>query len=173
LPFLQTQLNNNLNIAIELLSTKMIYDFKIKKALLLLYNCFVEFIIDDFSNRCLKYDVEVSEIIAFANAKTKIYYNVRHVFFIIKSNEKAYLKLNHKYQLFYKLNKFFFSQRCDSFLIKCRIERLAYELKLSFNRQIYFIIIVTQLKSYFAKDFYERSRLNYFNFVKMKDNISR
>lgn len=171
--FLQTQLNNNLNIATRSLSTKIIYDFKIKKALLLLYDCFVELIINNLSNCCLEYYVKASEVIAFANAKNKIYYNVCYISLIIRSSKKAYLKLNYKYQLFDKLNKKLFLQQCDLFLIKRRIGQLAYELKLCFNWQIYLVIFITQLKSYFAKDSYKRLRLDYFDFVKIKDDISQ
>jgi len=133
LSFLQAQLNNSLNTTTRLLSTKIIYNFKIKKVLLLLHDRLVKLIINNLSNCCLKYHVEASEVIAFANTKINIYYNARHVSLIIRSNKKAYLKLNHKYQLLSKLNRKLFLQQCDSFLIKRRIEQLAYELELSFN----------------------------------------
>ena len=68
---MQTQLNNCSNTIIEVSFIKIIYDFKIKKAFLLLYDRFIEFIIDNLSNRRLEYHVEISEIIAFANAKNK------------------------------------------------------------------------------------------------------
>ena len=49
---------------------------------------------------------------------------------MLKSDDRAYLRLNHDYHLSDKFNRKLSSQRCDSFLIKRRIERLAYELKL-------------------------------------------
>ena len=49
---------------------------------------------------------------------------------MLKFDDRAYLRLNHDYHLFNKFNRKLSLQRCDLFLIKRRIERLIYELKL-------------------------------------------
>ena len=65
-----------------------------------------------------------------------------------------------------------FNQRCESFIIKRRIDRLIYELKLSAHWRIHSIISITQLKSCFNQsNSYNRFRLNYFVFVEIEKNI--
>lgn len=109
---LQKQLNNNLNVAIDLASNKIIYEYKIKEALFLLYNDHSITLHNDYfttianiSYRRLKFRVEAIDAIAFVNAKTKIYYDARHQFLLLNSSDKAYLRLNYKYYLLDKLSK--------------------------------------------------------------------
>ena len=171
LSILQTQLNNFSNVVIGFFFNEIIYDFKIKKTFFL-FNVFDKFIIKNLIQRCLKYRAEVVEIIAFINVKVKIYYNARHILLMMRSNvDKAYLKFNHDYQLSRKFNKKISFQWCDSFFIKQRIERLAYELKLSFNWRVHSVISIIQLKFDFIENSYGRSRSDYSDAVKMKDDI--
>ena len=64
-----------------------------------------------------------------------------------------------------------FNQRCDSFMIKRRVNKLAYELDLSIIWRIYSMIFIAQLKSYVDENFYRRSRSNYSSTVKVEENI--
>jgi len=73
---LQAQLNNSLNVAIEMAPNEVIYNFKIKKALLLLHDS--KLVRDDIVNKRLKYRAKAIDVTTFANAKTKIYYDARH-----------------------------------------------------------------------------------------------
>lgn len=125
---LQIQLNNNFNIVTKITSNKVIYDFKIKKTLSLLYNN--NSTRDNIVNKRLKYRIKVVDVIAFANVKAKIYYNTKHTLLIFRSNNRVYLHLNYNYYLFDKSSKKTLSQKYKSFLIKKRIDRLAYFLKL-------------------------------------------
>lgn len=125
---MQTQLNNNSNVATKIASNKVIYDFKIKKTFLLLYND--NSTRNNIVKKCLKYCIEVVDVIVFANAKAKIYYNTRHILLIFRSNNCVYLRLNYNYYLLDKSSKKTLSQRCKSFLIKKRIDCLVYLLKL-------------------------------------------
>ena len=79
----------------------------------------------------MKYQREIVDAIDFVAAKVKVYYNARHTFILLRSNEKTYLQLNKDYKLFDKFNSKFFQQQCESFKIFERVERLAYKLKLS------------------------------------------
>ncbi len=136
---LQRQLNNSSNVAIELASNEIIYEFKIKKTHFLLNDNHSIILRDDHSilstnlfDKRLEFRIETFEATTFANVKAKIYYNVKHQFLLLNSSNKVYLKLNHKYHLFNKFSKKIFSQRCDPFLMKKKIDRLAYILELSF-----------------------------------------
>ena len=86
-----------------LLFTKIIYDFKVKNAL---FNIIEINIINtlNLSIQHMKYQREIVDTIDFVVAKIKIYYNARHTFILLKSNEKSYLQLNKDYKLFDKLN---------------------------------------------------------------------
>ena len=74
---------------------------------------------------------KIVDVTFFVNAKIKIYYDVKHTSLLIKKNY-AFLKLNYDYRLSIYFNRKLFQQQCDFFLIKKRIKRLIYELKLSF-----------------------------------------
>ena len=47
----------------------------------------------------LKYRQETANVSAFANAKTKIYYDSRHMPLLLNEGNKIYLKLHHGYEL--------------------------------------------------------------------------
>ena len=64
----------------------------------------------------LKYRRETIDITTFVNVKTKIYYNVRHVLLMLKTNDYVYLRLHHDYQLFDRFNKNINQQCYDFFL---------------------------------------------------------
>lgn len=100
---LQVQLNKSFNVATKLSLNKVIYNFKIKKALLLLYNS--KSTRDNIVNKQLKYCTKVANAILFANAKTKIYYNAKYILLILRLDNCIYLYLNYNYYLFDKSNK--------------------------------------------------------------------
>ncbi len=114
----------------------MIYKFKIKKTLFLLHDDYSitlhddHFILNIFSKR-LEFRVETIDATIFVNAKTKIYYDAKHYSLLLNLNDKIYLRLNYEYHLFKKLSKKVLSQRCDSFLMKKRVNHFVYLLELS------------------------------------------
>ena len=124
--FLQTQLNNFVNVVIDFSFNEIIYDFKVRKVFTTL---FVEQTIDLLTQR-LEYQQKVIEVIVFVNVKTKIYYNVRYTLLLLNINNYAYLRLNYNYRLSSKLNKKLFQQRYELFLIKKRVSKLTYEFNL-------------------------------------------
>ena len=80
------------------------------------------------------------------------------------------MRLYQKYNLFNKLNKKFFNQYVDLFLIKKKVDQLIYELNLFFTFKVYSIIFVTQLKSTdIFKDFYQRSKSDYSSSINTKN----
>ena len=151
----------------------MKYDFKVNEAISLLQHETKQFITDLFE-KCLKYRVKVADVTVFVNAKIKIYYNARHQSLMLKFENRVYLRLNQKYHLSGKFNKKISLQRCGSFLIKKRIERLAYLLKLFFKWRIHSIIFVTQLKpASFTEDFYHRLRSNHSDVINIEEDTSQ
>ena len=79
----------------------------------------------------MKYKQKAVAAIAFVNAKTKMYYDARHQSFMFNVENRVYFRLHHEYILSDHFNKKMFNQRCDSFMIKRRVNKLAYELDLS------------------------------------------
>ena len=107
----------------------MIYDFKIKKTINLFNRN--QSIVENIFNKRLEFRLKIVDVTSFANVKAKLYYDVRHVSLKFKTDDYIYFCFNHDYQFSKRLSKKVSSQRCDSFLIKRRIDRLTYELKLS------------------------------------------
>ena len=168
---LQAQLNNSFNIVTELASNEIVYEFKTKK-LIIAVDVKVDNISDNILNRRLKYQRETADVIVFAQVKTKIYYDVKHQFILFHFENKVYFRLHHEYQLSDRFNRKMFNQRCESFTVKRRVDRLAYELKLSAHWKIHSIISITQLKSCFNQsNSYNRFRSNYLAFVEVEKNI--
>ena len=133
LSILQIQFNNSFNVVIDLLFNEVVYEFKIKKFILTLIS--IDFIERDESkfivNRRMKYRQKTVVVIAFANAKAKIYYDARHQSFMFNAENRVYFRLHHEYILFEHFNRKMFNQRYESFLIKRRVDRLIYEFDLS------------------------------------------
>ena len=81
----------------------------------------------------LRYKQKTADAVTFSNAKSKMMYDHKHKPLLMKKRNKAYLRLHKKYKFSKKPNKKFSNQRCDPFLMKRRIDRLTYELELSFK----------------------------------------
>ena len=155
----------------NLASNKVIYEFKIKKTLSLLHN---NLSITNVFEKRLKFRVEIFDVIIFVNIKAKIYYDARHQLLLLNLEDKTYLRLNYDYYLLEKSSKKISLQRCDSFLIKKRIDRLVYFLELSFTWRIYLIVFVAQLKSFsFITNSYVCSKPNYSNLIEIENDTSQ
>ena len=100
-------------------------------------------------------------------------YDSRHQSLLLNSNDKIFLRLHRDYNLFDNSRSKLSNQRCDSFTVKRRINRLAYELDISARWKIHFVVFVIQLESVSNKDIdsYNRSRSNYLDEVKV-ENLS-
>ena len=132
LSFFQVMFNNSANVIIDLSLNEIIYDFKIRDAFIEIVNSEVSVNLNFVALR-LKYKKKAVDVIAFVSVKIKIYHNARHTSLLLNVEDYAYLRLHHKYHLFNRSNKKLFQQRCESFLVKKRVKRFAYELDLSFN----------------------------------------
>ena len=169
---IQSRLNNSLNASTELCFNEIIYEFKIRNCLSSLNNTSDT----DISSKALSemrllYRKKIADAISFANASMKIYYDVKHVSLLLKSENKTYLRLHKKYSLSNNHSKKLSTQRCDSFIIKRRVERLVYELKLFSTWRMHSVISMTQLKSVIkSSDFYNKLRSNYFDSVHVEDD---
>ncbi len=113
---------------------------------------------------------DVADVIDFANVRFKIIYDDKHKSFAFNSEDKVYLRLHREYSLSKKNNSKLSNQRLDSYVIKRKIENAVYELILSQNVRIHFVIFIAQLKS--AKDdsnSFDRLRSTNSESVKMID----
>ena len=124
--------NNSVNVAIDLSLNEIIYDFKIRDVFIEIVNNEISINLNLAALR-LKYKKKAADVIAFVNAKVKIYHNARHTPLLLNVEDYVYLRLHHEYHLSNRPNKKLFQQRCEPFLMKKRIKRFAYELDLSFN----------------------------------------
>ena len=111
----QTQINNFANVIIDLSINEINYEFKIRETL---SSLIIKKKIVDLSTQRLQYRRKIIDITIFVNIKTKIYYDVKHVFLMLKTNDYAYFRLYYDYQLFDRLNKKINQQRYDFFFIK-------------------------------------------------------
>lgn len=81
------------------------YDFKIRETLSALsIKTYINIAKERFRHRA-----KVANVISVARIKFKIYYDVKHQFLFLKSSDKTFLRLNHKYFLLEKLNSKFFN----------------------------------------------------------------
>ena len=125
---LQIQLNNVVNAFTKLSLNEIIYDFRIKKFIFVVK--FQNMSKNIFQQR-LKYQRETVDVIFFVNAKIKMYYDVRHQSIFFRFDDRVYFRLHQKYQLSNRSNKKMFNQRFEFFIVKRRVDRLTYKLKLS------------------------------------------
>ena len=190
---LQLIFNNALNAFIERIFNEIVYEFKMREILhvVVISVVVVDFVAIDFAAAAFaiskknidsktkqqltkieqtrfRYRIEAADVIFYVNAKFKIMYDARHVFLLLKSSEKTYFRLHHEYTLSDKLNRKLFNQRCDFFLIQKRVDRLIYQLTLSFQWKIHSVISITQLKFYSNENSYQRFRSNYFDEVEIE-----
>ena len=172
LSFIQTQLNNALNVVTNLLSNEINYDFKMKDTLINFNNIITTNSID-LSIKRLEYRQETVDVIAFAAAKSKVYYDVRHTLILLKVDEYVYLRFHQDYQLSNKSNKKLSQQRCEFFKIIRRMRRLTYEFELSSAWRIHFVVFIIQLEFVFVEiDSYQRFRSHHFDSIEMKNNTN-
>lgn len=125
---LQVFLNNLINTFIERALNEIMYNFKVREVFFAL--TFIAVIKININKERFRHKTKVANVTFYAFVKFKIYYDFKHISFMLKSDEKTFLRLNHEYKLF-KDNVKLFNQRTKLFLIKRRIKRLTYELKLS------------------------------------------
>ena len=173
LSIIQTQLNNSSNVVTDLSSNEIIYDFKVRDAL---FSIIETNTVDtlNLSAQRMKYQREAVDATDFVVAKVKVYYDARHTSILLRSGEKTYLQLNKSYKLLGKLNSKLSQQRCESFKILERVERLAYRLELSSAWRIHSVVSIAQLESTSVEaDFYERSRFHYFDFIEIEDDTNQ
>ena len=128
LPSLQTQLNNSLNAITELSLNEVIYEFKVRKLMFVIDSQKLSKVIHE---RRLEYQREVIDATTFANAKVKMYYDAKHQLILFNFDDRVYLRLHQDYNLSDRSNRKMFNQRCELFIVKRRVDKLAYELNLS------------------------------------------
>ena len=114
---LQLFFNNAVNVIIEHAPNEVALKFKFRKILTVIASKEFIAIIDvkkNFANDKFVFRKKIVDATFFVNAKIKIYYDVRHISFLIKKNY-AFLKLNYDYRLSTHFNRKFSQQKCDFF----------------------------------------------------------
>lgn len=97
-------------------------------------------IVDDISQTRLEYCSKAKDAATSAGIEARLYYDTRHTPLLLNLGDKAYLLLNHGYQLPGKPNRKQSPQRCVPFSVKHRVGRLAYGLELPENWIIHPVI---------------------------------
>ena len=171
LSLIQTNLNNLSNSAIEIASNEYNYEFKVRDVLSSLNSkntVTLKVMLDEIR---LRYRQKTQDAISFAFVKAKIYYDIRHQSLMMNLDDKVFLKLHRRYKLSEQFNTKLFNQRTESFLIKRRVGRLAYELDLLSQWKIHSIISIAHLESAsVSMNSYHRSRSTHSDSVYMKDD---
>ena len=93
--FFQTQFNNSFNAITDLSINEFNYGFKMRETV----SNFTEPKTSDLPAQRLKYSQKTANVSAFVNVKTKIYYDARHIPFLINVGDQTYFKLYHGYEL--------------------------------------------------------------------------
>ena len=179
---LQLRLNNSLNVVTELTLNEVIYDFKIREVMTVVVFSSQQIIDDNlsivifdikskFEISKFQYQKKVDDVTLYVSAKIKIMYDSRHQSLLLNSNDKIFLRLHRDYNLFDNSRSKLSNQRCDSFTVKRRINRLAYELDISARWKIHSVVFIIQLESVSNKniDSYNRSRSNYLDEMKVEN----
>ena len=166
--YMQTTLNNSVNVIIELSSNKIIYEFRTNDVLVMLFDL-------SFENwnrlRQVKRE-EVEKAIVWTNVITKSNYDVKHTIIDLKKNSMLYFRFHRDYIVSELRNRKLTNQRMKSFKILEKIENLTYRLNLSLIMRIHSVIFVAQLKSFSLNDnFYQRSRDDESLLVKIEDDF--
>ena len=140
LSILQFNLNNNVHVVIEKSLNQIVIDFQLKEIMIAVIMSFAlrqssntTTIVakSKFEKNRFVFQKEIDDVIAFVVAKSKILYDKKHQFLKFNFDDKTYLRFHHEYSLSSQINVKLFNQRIESFLIKRRIDKLAYELNLS------------------------------------------
>ena len=150
---IQTNFNNSFNAIIDLTFNELMYDFRMKNRLIAISKKIDEKfmtneIFKNFLNAIrLRMRQKAIDAVTFKNVKAKLIHDKRYKSLFMKKRNKIYLKLHKKYKLSKIINSKFSNQRCESFLVKRRVNKLTYELKLSSKWKIHSIISMTQFES--------------------------
>lgn len=120
----------------------------------------------------LKYKFEIAKTISYVNTQMKIRHDAKHVFLLLKFEKKTFLKFYKEYKNFTQKNRKLFNQKCESFLIKKKVEKLSYELNLFATWKIYSIVFVAQLEfAIFVKNSYNKSKFDHSDSIQIKKDI--
>ena len=163
---IQIVINNSKNASTNILSNKILYEFKILKIINLLNNDVVKTKIENDISKIIvekktrHVKKKTKNIIIYAQIMFKIRYNFKYKFIDLKADQKIYIKFHRKYFQFDLKNRKYSKQRLKSVNILKKINRLIYKLKISKTWKVHFVISMIYLKLAFAKnDLYEKQKI--------------
>ena len=137
---LQFSLNNSVHVVIEKFLNQVVIDFQFREIMIAVImssalrqssNTVTTDAKSEFEKNRFVFQKKIDDVTAFVVAKSKILYDKRHQFLKLNLGDKAYFRFHHEYFLSSQINVKLFNQRIESFLVKRRIDKLAYELNLS------------------------------------------
>ena len=115
----------------------MCYDFKVKKTIHVAidvkaknFDKNIQIQLNELNKTRFHYRQKKVDAISYVDIISKIQYNSMYMFLLLKSKNKTFLKLHCEYFLLEKHNRKLFNQKIDSFLVKRRLKRFVYKLKL-------------------------------------------
>lgn len=129
---LQISLNNVFTTLIKYSSNELMYKFKMKNVLTILFvnacdmnaKSNMKFhTTEQFVKRRFMYIKKATNVTTFANAKSKAYYDKNHQSLLLQFEDEVYIKLHYEYKLLNILNKKLNNQQTNPFLMKWQIKR--------------------------------------------------
>ena len=141
---LQLIFNNLFNTFIEKISNEIVYEFKVRKIIHAITIFFLSKNINVDAKRQstnikatrFRYRIKTTNVIFYVNVQSKIQYDFKHVLLLFRFDDKILFRLHYNYTLLDKSNHKLSKQRCYSFKMKRRVDRLTYELNFSFRWKI-------------------------------------
>ena len=132
LSFLCVSLNNSTNKSTDKSLNELIYEFNLHNFIQLL-NIEIQSEVIKFAKQRIINQKKVVNVITFINIHVKMWYNIKHTFFLSQSDNKTYIWLYQSYCSSKIVNSKLFLQCIESFkMIKC-VKNLVYKLKLLTN----------------------------------------
>ena len=150
LPFIQTSMNNAVNVSTGFAPNELLYGFKVNDSVSLLSDLPAE----DFGRLRMIKREEADSAMAFASAMSKIRYDKSHK--PIAIGDKAFLKLHHGYTIPGLSNRKLSYQRVGPFKVLEKVGNLAYRLELPPSMKIHPVISIAQLEPHTGPDPYGR-----------------
>ena len=180
LPALQMSFNNSSNAITSRSSNEVCYGFKVREVIHVAIDVKAKNLdkntqaqLNELNETRFCYRQKAADAISYVGIASKIWYDSMHVLLLLRPKNKAFLRLHHEYFLPGKHNRKLFNQRTGPFLVKRRVECLAYELELSPRWRVHPVISVTQLKSESeGVDPYNKFRPNHSEEVEVEDILN-
>lgn len=155
LPYLQGSLNNSKNASTGYAPNELAYGFCTNDTLDTLSP--TDLPAEDYTQLRQIYCEDAEQAIAFANATTKSYYDMKHRSVTMNVGFMVYLRLHHEYTIPGLTNRKLSNQRVCPFQILKYVSNLAYCLELPPTMRIHPVVLIVQLEPASKDNSYDRN----------------